>query len=126
VTRCDDKPTDRAQRTALRMAINELYNKHGALSTFSVSVLPLRDMDMESGEASCASPLSKIQSSSIVQEVRSGNPSASRTNSSHPLAARTKFGGSSNLLVLPETTEASFPVAGGGSLGTELQVKIHG
>jgi hypothetical protein len=46
VTRCDDKPTDRAQRTMLRAAINELYLKHDEVSTeaggFSVSVLPLR------------------------------------------------------------------------------------
>ena len=46
VTRCDDKPTDRAQRTMLRAAINELYLKHDEVATetggFSVSVLPLR------------------------------------------------------------------------------------
>ncbi len=73
VTRCDDKPTDRAQRTMLRAAINELYLKHDEVSTenggFSVSVLPLR-----------------AEGSSAVVEL----PEKISTVSTHTLASRTK------------------------------------
>ena len=97
VTRCDDKPTDRAQRTMLRAAINELYLKHDEVTTesggFSVSVLPLR-----------------AEGSSAVVEL----PEKISTVSTHTLASRTKsakvaFGGAD----------------GGGALNGSAEVQVE-
>jgi len=101
VSRCDDKPTDRAQRTMLRAAINELYLKHDEVSTehggFSVSVLPLR---AEGGGA--------------VVELPEKLTEKTGTTSTHTLASRTKsakvaFGGAD----------------GGGALNGSAEVQVE-
>lgn len=104
VTRRDDKPTDRAQRTTLRAAINELYLKHDA-EGFSVSVLPLRgeratEMIVTPADARDFNPL----------------PSIDSTTSTHPLASRTTKSAKS----------AKFSVAGdGGSLNGSVELPVN-
>ena len=104
VTRTDDKPTDRAQRTALRAAINELYLKHD-VEGFSVSVLPLRGEEKSELERSQTAPASRD-----FMPL----PSIDSTTSTHPLASRTK-------------SELAMRVGDGGSLNgsVELQVEMH-
>jgi len=75
VSRTDNRPTTREQRTELRTKVQGLYRKHNKASDATVSVLPLRNEDEESLLGGQASP---------------GRGEGRRMSRDHPLAGRTK------------------------------------
>jgi len=79
VSRQDNTPTTREQRTDLRKVINDLYLSHQA-SGFGISVLPLR------GETE-TSVLDKARAVNVDGGATALGPSSSLTS---PLAERTK------------------------------------